>query len=331
MFVGDVGRPDLLEEAAGEAGSREESARALCQSIQKFGELDDFLEVLPGHGAGSSCGKAIGSIPFSTVGYEKRSNPSVSTALNGDEASFVDEILAGQPAPPMYFARMKNTNRDGVPLYSELPQVSLMQSEELPEALTAELENRPVILDTRSDRTDFAAHHLIGSIYAPFGALFSEAAGSYLNPDHSLFLLLESKDQLEDCVRQLVRIGLDKIKGAALASEALKYPGCNPLIQQIPTVSIQSLPPEEGKVLDVRSSDEYAKAHVPGAINVPHTRIVADAGQLPDKETPLSVHCGSGMTASLACAALARMGYQVTLADGLFSGWKEQAGKIATE
>lgn len=85
MFVGDVGRPDLLEEAAGESGSRETSAEALYESIRQFGELEDHIEVLPGHGAGSSCGKALGSIPFSTVGYEKRSNSSVIAALkNGN-------------------------------------------------------------------------------------------------------------------------------------------------------------------------------------------------------------------------------------------------------
>lgn len=322
MFVGDVGRPDLLEEAAGESGTRESSAEALYESIRKFGELEDYLEMLPGHGAGSSCGKALGSIPFSTVGYEKRSNGSVMTALDGKKDAFIDEILAGQPAPAMYFARMKNVNRDGVPLYDTLPAPKRLRAEDLT-GLLADWPDEAVLLDTRAERGDFMRRHLLGSLYAPFGPDFTEAAGSYLREAARIYLMLEDPDQLDDCVRQLVRIGLDNICGYALIDEVLNEPVCNPFFQQIQSIEITEIDAKSDTVLDVRSTDEYAEGHVPGAVNLPHTRLVADAEQLPGKDEPLTVHCDSGARASLASAALARMGHKVIFADGAFADWKQ--------
>ncbi|MCP4938870.1 MAG: MBL fold metallo-hydrolase, partial [Phycisphaeraceae bacterium] len=114
VFVGDLGRPDLLESAAGIEGMMEPSARTLAASAQGFLRFDDHLQVWPAHGSGSACGKALGAVPQSTVGYERRFNHALSLA--GDEQAFVDHILAGQPEPPAYFARMKAWNRDGVPL-----------------------------------------------------------------------------------------------------------------------------------------------------------------------------------------------------------------------
>ena len=112
VFVGDVGRPDLLERAAGMVGVMEPSARAQFASIQReFRGLPEFIQVWPAHGAGSACGKSLGDVPTSTVGYELRTNRSIHAAV--DEQTFVDFILAGQPEPPLYFARMKRDNRRG--------------------------------------------------------------------------------------------------------------------------------------------------------------------------------------------------------------------------
>ena len=109
VFVGDLGRPDLLETAAGEVGAREPSANRLYDSVQSFLELPEYLQIWPGHGAGSACGKALGAIPESTVGYEKRFNTSIQAAIEGRQ-TFIDSILDGQPEPPLYFARMKHEN-----------------------------------------------------------------------------------------------------------------------------------------------------------------------------------------------------------------------------
>ncbi|MCE2803269.1 MAG: MBL fold metallo-hydrolase, partial [Gemmatimonadetes bacterium] len=110
VFVGDVGRPDLLEKAAGVANTMAAGARQLYQSLERFRALPDFVQVWPGHGAGSACGKSLGAIPTSTVGYEKRFNWGVGTT---SETAFIAGVLEGQPEPPLYFAEMKRINRDG--------------------------------------------------------------------------------------------------------------------------------------------------------------------------------------------------------------------------
>ncbi|MFP5379223.1 MAG: MBL fold metallo-hydrolase, partial [Vicinamibacteria bacterium] len=111
IFVGDVGRPDLLERAANFKGTMEIGARTLWASLQRFNAAhEDYLQIWPGHGAGSACGKGISAIPHSTLGYERRFNWAFKAA---DEAAFVREVLSGQPDPPKYFATMKRINKEG--------------------------------------------------------------------------------------------------------------------------------------------------------------------------------------------------------------------------
>ncbi|MCH7944476.1 MAG: MBL fold metallo-hydrolase, partial [Armatimonadetes bacterium] len=110
VFVGDVGRPDLLERAANIKGTMEPGARQLFDSIQKFRSFDDGLIIWPAHGAGSACGKSLGGVPVSSLGYEKLSNWALKI---DDEQEFVDEVLSGQPELPKYFAMMKKLNKEG--------------------------------------------------------------------------------------------------------------------------------------------------------------------------------------------------------------------------
>jgi len=124
VFVGDVGRPDLLERAAGIKGTMELGARQLFHSIQKLHDLPDYLQIWPGHGAGSACGRALGAVPQSTLGYEKRFNWAFSV---NDEDTFVQAVLEGQPEPPFYFAEMKRVNKEGP---------SILKPRTLPEQLT---------------------------------------------------------------------------------------------------------------------------------------------------------------------------------------------------
>lgn len=326
MFVGDVGRPDLLESAAGVAGAREPSARALFQSILKFADFPEFYQVMPGHGAGSACGKALGSIPFSTAGYEKRFNSAVTTALNEGEQAFVDDILEGQPEPPKYFARMKKSNRDGMPILGGVPKLEQKTPAEV--AALLESDSKVVCVDVRDDRSAFMKKHVRGSILAPYKEKFSESVGSYLEDDDGIILLVESEDQVDTCVRQLIRIGYDNLIGFALAAEVMEDESCQDLMREIKVIHTSEMT-EDDAVLDVRSIGEHRERSVPGAINVAHTRLVAESHRLPDLG-PLTVHCRSGMRASLAASVLERMGYDVTLADGMFSEWKEKAEEAVT-
>ena len=122
VFVGDVGRPDLLEFAAGIKGAMEPSARKLRESLHdRLAPFADYLQILPAHGAGSACGKTLGAVPTSTLGYERRFNGALKLAINDGDA-FVRDILSGQPEPPLYFATMKRVNRDGIAVTGGVPK-----------------------------------------------------------------------------------------------------------------------------------------------------------------------------------------------------------------
>ncbi|MDH3733858.1 MAG: MBL fold metallo-hydrolase, partial [Gemmatimonadota bacterium] len=206
VFVGALGRPDLLEKAANVAGAMEPSARRLHESVQRFLELPEFLQVWPGHGAGSACGKSLGAVPESTVGYEKRFSPALEAAARGAD-HFVEYILEGQPEPPMYFAQMKAWNRDGPPVLGRLPEPRAVPAREL-----AELDrSSSVVIDTRADRSEFMASHLPGSIYIPLTNSFNTAAGSVVTDESTEIYLVIGPEDLEEAVRDLVRVGIDRV------------------------------------------------------------------------------------------------------------------------
>ncbi|MCS6918421.1 MAG: MBL fold metallo-hydrolase, partial [Fimbriimonadales bacterium] len=184
MFVGDLGRSDLLEEAAGIAGTAEPGARRLYQSLVKFIEQPDYLQIWPGHGAGSACGKALGALPASTLGYERRHAWWAHAIANYDEQTFVNDLLADQPEAPTYFAVMKRLNRDGMPILGKLPEPPLLS----PEAFQKALSEGAVLVDTR-DKFAFAGGHIKGAINIPAGRLFSTWAGWLLPYDKPLILL----------------------------------------------------------------------------------------------------------------------------------------------
>ena len=207
VFVGDVGRPDLLERGAGMVGVMEPSARAQFASIQReFRGLPEFLQVWPAHGAGSACGKSLGDVPTSTVGYELRTNRSVHAAT--DEETFVDFILAGQPEPPLYFARMKRDNRRGPALLPALPAPPRLS---VPDVAMLAARRDVAVLDTRA-RDAFLEGHLAGALLTELDHQFCAIAGSYV-AEHTPIVLVVDDPRVDDAVRALVRVGLDRIVG----------------------------------------------------------------------------------------------------------------------
>jgi hydroxyacylglutathione hydrolase len=208
IFVGDVGRPDLLEKAAGVAGTMEAGARTLFGSLQRFKrDMPDYVQIWPGHGAGSACGKSLGAVPQSTLGYEKLFNWGLAAET---EEEFVAGVLAGQPEPPKYFAQMKRMNRAGPPVlgHRELPaRLSASQLRPLPG-------NAGLVIDTRHAR-DFAAGHVPGTISIPLNRSFSTWAG-WLVPYHRDFHLIidhECEHCLAEAMHDLSMIGLDRVAG----------------------------------------------------------------------------------------------------------------------
>ncbi len=328
VFVGDLGRPDLLETAARVRGAMTPSARRLYRSVRSFLDLPDYLRVWPAHGAGSSCGKALGAVPETTVGYERRFSPAIAAALEGEEA-FVSHILEGQPEPPMYFARMKRDNCGGVPVLGGLPRPSRLS---LPEALSlagAGSNADEVVIDARPDRSAFMARHLPGSVYIPLTKSFCTAAGSILDEGARITLIIDESN-VGWAVRRLVRIGFDDVRGFVEPEAIERYFDAGGEAAAIPEIDLEAASRlstnGRGEVLDVRYASEYAASHLPGAVNASYTRLPDYADRLPPNG-PLLVHCLSGARAAVAASYLSREGRDVHYINDLFTAY---AGPLET-
>ncbi len=315
VFVADLGRPDLLESAAGVAGQMEPSARTLYRSVQRFLELPDYLQVWPGHGAGSACGKALGAVPDTTVGYERRFNAAIAAAARGEDA-FVDAILEGQPEPPLYFGRMKRLNKEGPVLLGDLPRPAALAAEEL-----AALAGRQdvAVVDTRLDRQAYMAGHLPGSLYAPLDRTFPTITGSYIEAGMPIYLIAEA-DRVDEAVRDLVRIGLDEIVGYAPPELLTEVGPTLPLAttEVADFARAAELSGADSLYLDVRRQTEFDAGHVPDAHNIAHTRLLARAGEI-ERDKRLLVYCRTGARAAAASSLLERLGHDVVYVDDLVS------------
>jgi hydroxyacylglutathione hydrolase len=314
VFVGDVGRPDLLEKAAGEAHTMEDAARTLFRSLARFRALPDHLQVWPGHGAGSACGKALGAVPSTTVGYEKRANWGVAAA---DEAAFVEAVLAGQPEPPAYFAEMKRVNRDGPPVLGRLPTPPHLTGD----ALLARLEAGAPVVDLRTAAA-FADAHVPGTLHVPLNASFTTWAGWLLPYDRDVYLIAEAP-QVPAAVRALALIGLDRVAGtatpdAALAAWRATGAAVGTVAQTTPDALRAAMARGEVAVVDVRGAAEWEAGHIPGVPNVPVGHLARRAAELPT-DRPLVVHCQGGARSMIAASVLQRLGFTrvVDLAGGI--------------
>ena len=312
VFVGDLGRPDLLESAAGIVGAMEPAARELAGSARSFLELPDHLQVWPAHGSGSACGKALGAVPQSTVGYERRFN--VALGLADDESSFVDFILEGQPEPPTYFARMKAWNRDGVPLLGPVPAPRVCAADEVSTAIAGAR-----IVDVRS-WSEFRDGHLPGANWAMGGVGLLMTVGSYVEPDERIVLVCE-EDRCDELVRALVRIGLDRIDAVITPRTLLAWRDAGGRLETSREIDadafLRRIESPERDVLDVRRAIEHRAASIEGSVNVAHTRLVDRIAEVP-RDTTLLVHCAGGVRSAAAVAELSRRGYDAVNVAG---GW----------
>jgi hydroxyacylglutathione hydrolase len=331
VFVGDLGRPDLLEQAAGLHGVQEASARRLYQSLPIFRELQDYVQVWPAHGAGSTCGKSLGAVPTTTVGYEKLYNASLAAADGGEDA-FVDAILSGQPEPQMYFARMKRDNKRGVPVLGALPRPRKLTAAELGSLVDRE---DVLIIDTRVDRSAFMTRHLPASLQAPFNKTFNTIVGSLVVDETTPLVLIVEEEDVEEAVRDLVRIGYDNIIAFAEVGTLQRYfsqGGKCEATEEIGFDDVDSLREEDDVVpLDVRFASEFAERHVPGAFNASYTRLpdyIKDADRVPRGKT-LLVYCGTGARSAAAAAFLAREGFDVKFVNGDFTSYQPIAREAA--
>ena len=328
IFVGDLGRPDLLESAAGQAGVMEPSARKLYETVKSIEDLPDYMQVWPGHGAGSACGKALGSVPETTLGYERKFSPAFKAASSEEE--FVNFILEGQPEPPMYFARMKRDNKMGpAVLKGKFPNPKKMTAEELAD-LASQKGN--AVIDTRT-RDKFSEAHLPGSLLSPMNKAFNTIIGSFVDENEDMYLII-NEDQLDEAVRDLIRIGMDRIKGYITPGQFDEYRQQGGKVESVSVTTFEKaadkLDDEEIAVVDVRKFADYSVEHIPGAVNAADSRLPEYLDRIP-KDKTLYVHCTAGSRSAVSAAYLKRAGYRdIVQIDDKFVNWKN-LGEVVSE
>jgi hydroxyacylglutathione hydrolase len=314
VFVGAIGRPDLLETAVGVAGSAEHGARQLYRSIRRFRELPDHLQVWPAHGAGSACGKGLGSIPSTTAGYEKLFNPAMQFA---DEQEFVEYVLADQPETPSYFAVTKRMNKVGPPLIRELPPVALLD----PASLDASARDCLVVDPIAA--SEFAAGHVPGTINIP-AAMLVQWAGYFVDYDQPVYLITDA-DTLPTHLRSLRAIGIDRVGGyfdagqvrqVGLRSESYPMAPAEELHDQIAAGQVT--------LIDVRAATEFSTGHISQAEHRFLGTLLKNVAHL-DRRKPIVAQCQSGARSAIASSILQQAGFNVTNLRGGYRGWV-QAG-----
>ncbi|HKN58756.1 MAG TPA: rhodanese-like domain-containing protein, partial [Gemmatimonadaceae bacterium] len=326
VFVGDVGRPDLLERAAGEAGTMEQFARQLYQSLVRFRAESDHLQIWPGHGAGSACGKSLGAMPQSTLGYEKIFNWAFAEM---SEAEFVAKALEDQPVPPRYFSVMKRINRTDAS-QPKTPPPQYLGFDELEEALR----ENSTIVDTRP-APKFATGHAPGTLNIPLGKSFLNWMGALVPENRELYLITEaeSDDAVKAILHELCKIGLTRVRGI-FRSDVLhdwkSRRGVLETVQQMDAAAVKELVGTNGaQIVDVRSPEEWSKGHLRGAIHIPLAALPDKLSEL-DRSSPIVLHCKGGGRSSIATSYLQSQG--ISNVSNLVGGYEASvAAGLATE
>jgi hydroxyacylglutathione hydrolase len=299
LFVGDVGRPDLLEEAAGLIGTKEIGARQQYRTVERFKQLPDYLQVWPGHGAGSACGKALGAIPSTTLGYEKLFNPAFQFS---DEDAFVAWLLDGQPEAPRYFAQMKQVNKAGPALLATLPSPTRINRRRLDKAIAS----GATVFDLRA-ADDFARAFVPGSLNVPATANnFTTYIGWFVDYTRPVFLVVPDVAQIGDVLRSLRAIGVDHVTGYA-GPEVVAG-----VTATLPVMRAEDLAAARGKsgllIVDVRGRSEYREEHIAGAANIPLGFLPQHLDQIPHDQT-IVTQCSSGYRSQIAASLLRARGF----------------------
>ncbi|MEX0912594.1 MAG: MBL fold metallo-hydrolase [Gemmatimonadota bacterium] len=338
IFVGDVGRPDLLEKAAKIAGTMEAGARTLFQSLQRFKrEVPDFVQIWPGHGAGSACGKSLGAVPQTTLGYEKLFNWGLAIT---DEREFVEAVLAGQPEPPKYFAEMKRINKAGPAVLGgfKLPR-RLAESR-----IEAVLDEGALVIDTRSP-AEFAGGHVPGTINIPLARSFNTWAGWLTPYDRDFYLIVDDRcgHCVEEATRDLAMVGLDRLAGYFGTGAIAAWQSQSQPLQTVERVTADEvasrLRDRSVRVLDVRGQSEWDAGHLPGAspdeggqvLHIPVGYLTDRIDEIP-RDAPVVVHCQGGGRSAIAASVLQANGFRnVVDLPGGFTEWRAGGKPVERE
>ncbi len=315
MFIGDVGRPDLL---ASVGVTADDLARQLFHSLHhKLLTLPDETKVYPAHGAGSACGKNLSTETVSTIGEQRRTNYALAP-MSEDE--FVEAVTQGQTVAPLYFSFAANRNREQREL---LPDDISVPALTLSKVLAHQLDGA-VVIDAREDMA-FAAGHLRGSINVGLGGRFAEYAGEVMTPETPIVLVTPPGHESEAKVR-LARIGFDNVLGALEhpVDTFLDYPH---LIEPLSRLSAAALAERINNVaglvlVDVRNPGEVALGSIPGARHVALPALLTSLGEL-DPAAPTVVFCAGGYRSAIASSLMRAHGFDdVSDLVGGYTAWQ---------
>lgn len=313
LFLGDVGRPDLL----GAAGrTSEEMARELYQSLRtKILPLPDEVLVYPGHGAGSACGKALSTDTVSTLGDQRRDNYALAD-LTEDE--FVAVVTDGLGAPPAYFEREVTLNKVGhMPFDPSLPVQRV-------DAITAvrRQQNGYLLLDVRDDQS-FAAGHLRGAVNVGLSGRFAEFAAAMQAPEQPV-ILVGDEDECSEARLRLARVGIDQVTAQVSdLGELERNPDLVVASSRLTVAQTEDRLAAGGdvQVVDVRAPGEHAGGAMPDAVNICVTRLRSRIDEL-DPTRPVIVHCAGGYRSIAASSLLEAHGFDdVSDVLGGYAAW----------
>jgi hydroxyacylglutathione hydrolase len=301
LFIGDVGRPDLLASVGVTAG---ELGGQLYDSLHtKLLTLPDVTRVFPAHGAGSACGKNLSTETQSTIGEQRRYNYALQPM---DRDTFVDVVTEGQPAAPAYFGYNARLNRLERPVLDEDGSVRRLSLDDV----LAHRDAGGVVLDAR-EAADFARGHLRGSLNVGIGGRFAEYVGSVIGPDEDVVLVTYPGTEDEARLR-MARIGFDRLVGVlddpygAFVARPEEVEG----LSQLTTAQLEErlADPALGvQVVDVRNPGEVALGRIEGSVSIPLAQLRARLDEL-DLARPVVVHCAGGYRSAIAASLLAAHG-----------------------
>src|SRR5436190_6980515 len=300
VFVGDVGRPDLLERAVGQEGTMQQFAHQLFESLKKFRTEPDHLQIWPGHGAGSACGKSLGAMPQTTLGYEKLFNWAFAQQ---SEEDFVSRVLENQPVPPRYFAVMKRLNRNA-DSHPKTVAPKYLGYAQLEKALAKKM----MVVDCRP-APKFAAAHVPGTLNVPLGKSFLNWMGALVPDEQDFFLLteVESDDAVKSILHDLCKIGLTRVRGIFPSDVIAEWKSHGNGLERVPQldpIGLEKLARKGAvKIVDVRNPDEWSRGHLRGAIHIPLAALPERIGEL-QSGMPVVLHCKGGGRSSIATSLL---------------------------
>jgi hydroxyacylglutathione hydrolase len=315
LFIGDVGRPDLL----GAKMSAQELAEMLYDSLHdKLLALPDSVEVYPAHGAGSLCGRNISSETSSTIGQQRQFNYALRPM---PKEEFVRMMTTDLPEAPAYFARDVAINRDGAAEMTDLPEPAALE----PRSVEALRMKGATVLDTRP-AAQYGTGHVPGSLNIGLSGQFASWAGALISPTTPIILVSEEEEQVREARTRLARVGIENVAGY-LAGGILEWHRAGLPLATMEQVSVEELDARiregrVGKVVDVRRPGEWQAGHIADAVHAPLASLAAAAGELP-KDQPVAVVCQSGYRSSIATSILERQGFtRITNVVGGMSAWR---------